>query len=668
MLFQIRKWLIEALLQDRHQLILWLPVFLGCGISCASYVRNSFLPIFGISFCVLGLFVSLKRGFSLGTFFFTPALMFFAGLYAMMLKEDSITTSLIQTHTEAPVWVRGTVEDIRAGRKEKKIRLRVQRIEGLKENPKKLNLTYKFKQEKPFEVGDHITLKAKIGPLGAQAIPNGYDFKKQALFQNVGGQGYITYIHKVKKKPLNTLSRFFGHLRQTLTQKILQHLPDQHGAIAAALVTGDTTEIKKTTRQHFVDSGTAHILAISGLHLTLVGGLFFLAFRLLGLFWPPLLLHIPAPKMGALFAVIGTFCYLQISGGRIPSLRAFLSFSLIMLAILINKTPISLRMVTFSATTVLLMYPESLSTPSFQLSFAAVTALVAFYEQTQKFLTGKSFRKRIMYYFCSLFVSSLIASLATLPFIIYHFHKITLHALTSNMIMIPLLSFLIMPLLVLWVGTLWSPFLFKILAFLLTPLIGLMQNTAKFFSGLEGAAVFLPRFGITSFSLIVLGGLFLCLFRSTLRYGGVVLIILGIIHYLLYPEMLPTIFVANQGQTIGLVEAKHLYTNQLRRKTFLSDMWGDYHGIPANKRHRLKDKAHPLRDHTLTQGKNTLIKTKHFTLWLEKEVREKPPHEIDIWISPTRERRPSGYTGLFLGEPALKESNFIYVEGKSLSR
>lgn len=246
------------------------------------------------------------------------------GMSVMIHKTTQIQTPIIKHTIDTPLWIKGTVEKIQHGRKEKRIRLSVHKIQSIQKNPTKLDLTYKFKEEKVFEVGDTLTLKAKLSPLGKQVVPNGYDFQMQALFQNVGGQGYITYIHKVRKpKEGNLFFEFFTKLRRHLTQKILSHAHYQEGAIATALITGDTTELKKETRQAFVNSGTAHILAISGLHLTLVGALLFLVFRLIGFCWPPIFLYIPAPKIGAILSIIGTFFYLQISGGRIPSLRAF---------------------------------------------------------------------------------------------------------------------------------------------------------------------------------------------------------------------------------------------------------------------------------------------------------------------------------------------------------
>lgn len=668
MLLQGNQWLLNTLMKERHQFVLWFPVFIGLGIHTATYIESLLIPLLGAGFTALAgliLFFCKKKPFIF--YAATPVLLFFMGMSAMFYKKAQIQTPIINHAFNTPLWIKGTVEKIQHGRKEKRIKLVVHRIQNIQEAPKKLSFTYKFKQEKAFEVGDTLTFKAKLSPLGKQVVPNGYDFEKQALFQNIGGQGYITYIHKIRKpKETGAFFLFFTTLRQRLTQKILSHIPNQEGAIAAALITGDTTEIKKETRQAFVNSGTAHILAISGLHLTLVGGLLFLIFRLIGLCWPPIFLYMPAPKIGAVLSIIGTFFYLQISGGRIPSMRAFFSFSLIMTAILINRTPISLRMVSFSAIIILLLYPESLSTPSFQLSFAAVTGLVAFYERSQLFLTGKTYGKRILFYFCSLFVSSLIASLATTPFIAYHFYKVTLHAISANLIVIPLLSFLIMPLLLLWVCLAPWPFMFEKLSQAIAPLVTAMHETAAFFSGLKGSIIFLTGLSAVSFSLIVFGGLFLCLLKTKLRYAGAALIAAGICHCILFPKERPDLFLANQGTVIGFVDKGHLYTTQRRKKTFLSEIWGDYHGIPQGQRHRLSDRRHPLKNNLTVSGNNILVHTERFSLWVENEHQEKYPH-AHIWISKIRHHKPDDFQGHFIGEKDLPHTRFIYA-GKSFSK
>src|SRR5262249_27316874 len=129
----------------------------------------------------------------------------------------------------------------------------------------------------PATIGDSISFSASLLPLLGPVSLNGYDFRRQAYFRGIGATGCI-------KSPIQVIrSRdkrlWLATTRHNLTQNIRQHLLDQTREIAVALITGDRSGISLRIRQSFTDAGLAHILAISGLHLTLVAGLIFLICR-----------------------------------------------------------------------------------------------------------------------------------------------------------------------------------------------------------------------------------------------------------------------------------------------------------------------------------------------------------------------------------------------------
>lgn len=151
------------------------------------------------------------------------------------------------------------------------------------------------------------------------------------------------------------------------------------GPVAAALMTVERRAIPKELLASMRDSGLAHLLAISGLHIGLVTGLLFFAIRLALVLIEPVALRYPIKKIAALGPVLGAFAYLLISRATIPTQRAFLVVSIVMLAVMIDQAAISMRLVALSAMAVLLLAPESLLSASFQMSFAAVVGLVAVY-------------------------------------------------------------------------------------------------------------------------------------------------------------------------------------------------------------------------------------------------------------------------------------------------
>lgn len=182
-------------------------------------------------------------------------------------------------------------------------------------------------------------------------------------------------------------------------------------------MTGDRGAIPQEALTAMRDAGLAHLLAISGLHIGLVGGLIFFMLRLILACFDRVALRYPVKKWVALGALACSFAYLLISGGTLPTQRAFLMLSLVMLAVIIDRVAISMNLVAWAATVILLVAPESLFNVSFQMSFAAVVALVAFYEAgtSVKFLRGarRTFAGRALLYMAGVLMTTVIAGLAT---------------------------------------------------------------------------------------------------------------------------------------------------------------------------------------------------------------------------------------------------------------
>ena len=169
-------------------------------------------------------------------------------------------------------------------------------------------------------------------------------------------------------------------MRLVASERILAALPGESGAIAAALMTGARGAIPEATLTAMRDSGLAHLLAISGLHVGLVAGLLFFGIRALLALVPALALRYPIKKWAAAAAALGAFAYLALTGASVPTQRAFMMVGLVLLGILLDRSALSFRLIAWAAVVVLAVAPESLLSPSFQMSFAAVAALIAAYE------------------------------------------------------------------------------------------------------------------------------------------------------------------------------------------------------------------------------------------------------------------------------------------------
>ena len=239
------------------------------------------------------------------------------------------------------------------------------------------------------------------------------------------------------------------HLRWRMTERIHAVLPGSTGAIAAAIITGDRGGISEDDESALRDAGLAHVLAIAGLHMALVGlGLFYAIRAGLALI-PSIALTQPIKKWAAVAALCGAAFYLVISGARAATTRAFIMLAMMLLAILFDRPAISMRSLALAAALILLTRPESLIEPGFQMSFAAVTGLVAVAEWEQRRARetdGIPIRfASLRRYLWGITVTSFVGSIATMPFAAFHFDRATHYAVLGNLGAMPIMGFVTMP-------------------------------------------------------------------------------------------------------------------------------------------------------------------------------------------------------------------------------
>ena len=155
--------------------------------------------------------------------------------------------------------------------------------------------------------------------------------------------------------------------------RIRAALPGSEGAIASAIITGERGGIDPEDEAALRDAGLAHVLAIAGLHMALVGaGLFWLVRAVLAAI-PALALAYPIKKWAAVAALLGAGFYIVISGASSSATRAFVMLAMMLTAILLDRPALSMRSLGLAAGILLLARPEAITEPGFQMSFAAVS-------------------------------------------------------------------------------------------------------------------------------------------------------------------------------------------------------------------------------------------------------------------------------------------------------
>ena len=280
-------------------------------------------------------------------------------------------------------------------------------------------------------------------------------------------------------------------------------------------------------------SGLFHILSISGLHMVIMAGAVFLTIRVGLAAIPAIALRYPTKKWAAVGAMTGALGYLLISGAAFATVRSYIMISIMFLAVLLDRPALALRNVALAALLILLLWPESLFDPGFQMSFAAVVCLVSVYEwlrERDEAREGWMHRgplARAGLFFGGIVTSTLVASLSVAPFGLYHFHNTQQFAILANLFAIPICNLVVMPaalaaLLAMPLGLEWTPL------WVMGRGIEAMVWCAQAVASLPGAVGRVPAIPTPAFVLMVAGGLWCALWSTRWRVIGVVPIVLGL--------------------------------------------------------------------------------------------------------------------------------------------
>ncbi len=588
---RLAGWFAARFLADRERWPLWLPVCFGLGIALYFGLPAEPPPWLGgaCSLASLVVFFLVGRRFKAR----------FAGLALLVFCLGFAAAQLRSAWVEAPVldgrWGPAalTAEVLAVEQRERGWRflLRPLVMEGLEPSalPAKVRVTALRVVGAP-RPGDSVTLRARLRAPSPPSMPGAFDFARQAYFQQLGGIGFALGPLRTLTEPgrevgsrslTDRWSLFWAEARQAIAVRIAALLPGQSGAVAVALVTGQRGGLAEATREDMRGAGLAHLLAISGLHMGLVAGLLFFSLRAVLALIPDLALYRPIKKWAAVGAGLGAFIYLCLVGGTIPAQRAFLMLSIVLLAVLLDRRAISLRLVALAALVVLLLAPESLVSASFQMSFAAVIALVSFYEAWQRreyreTAVEQTALRRLGLYVLGVAVTSLIAILATSAFAAFHFQRLALFGLLANLLAVPLTAFVIMPAAV--IGMLLMPFGFEAIGFV--PMgwgIDLLLILAEAVAGFPAAHVQVPPMPLWGLAAVVLGGLWLCLWQSRWRVWGLVAMLLGAVSPAGFAPA--DLLVSGDGRQVALRDLEgRLWVPDQRAGRFTLDTWrrGNY--------------------------------------------------------------------------------------------
>lgn len=425
----------------------------------------------------------------------------------------------------------------------------------------------------PVSPGDQVTMLASAQPPSSPAEPGAFDFQRHAFFRGIGGYGFAMGTAEVLPNP-NGVSRF-NRFRDALSTHIADSVGSPNGGIAAALITGDRSRVGEAQWQALRDSGLAHLLAISGLHMGLVTGFLFFGVRAALAAFPSIALRRPIKKWAAFAALAGGLGYLLLTGGSVTTVRAFVMVAIVMLAVLTDRRAISLRTVAIAALLILSVTPEALAEPGFQMSFAAVTSLVAAYdaygERWRRALGQSGLLHRTWRYLAGVGLTTLIAGAATGPFAIYHFGRFADYGVLANLFAVPAVAFWVMPSAT--VGALLMPVgLEQPFFWLMGQGIGFVMDVGTRVAELPGAVRLVPAMPFWGVAAVSLGGLWLILMSQGWRYWGLAVVAIGLLSPYLADRPLIRVDADARLIAVRTVDGGTMLSST-RREKFTADQW-----------------------------------------------------------------------------------------------
>lgn len=518
---------------ERDQLALWLPVMLGSGVAlwfvlAGAHARLSTL----LALAAIGMAgLAVGQGGRAGRAVAIGAAAMAVGLVGMAWRADRVAAPVLAR----PLVVRfaARIERVEPLAARELVRLTLAPIGAGRDGrdrpitlPGRLRVNL-AEADAPKGIGSDavVRLKARLMPPPAAAVPGAYDYARVAWFQRIGatGRGFA---------PVEVVAPGAGGpgLREALGAHITAELPGSTGGIAAALATGDVGAITQQDADAMRAAGLAHLLSVSGLHITaVVGATMVLVMRLLALF-PALALRVRLPLVAGAAGAVAAVGYTLLTGAEVPTIRSCVAALLVLAALAIGREAVTLRLVAAGALIVLVAWPEALAGPSFQLSFAAITAIISFHEHPRLRAFGlardEGVVRRLLRGTMLLLATGVVVEVALMPIAIYHFHKAGLYGALVNIVAIPLTTFVIMPL--------------ELLALLLDtmglgrPVWGLTQHAigallwlARTVAASPGAVSAWPAMPDGAFALLIAGGLWIALWRTRWRRWGAVPLLLG---------------------------------------------------------------------------------------------------------------------------------------------
>lgn len=541
----------EFLENQRKNLFLWSPFIVAFG--GALYFSLHSEPGFQFPILItvlLGLIIYKHKSIIL-----TAVALFLFGFFYTMSFSQIINTPQINTLSKS-YNISGIIKDLDFSNESTRVLIKIPANQINAKLPlnnyTNVRITLGNNQDIP-NINDKISGNAILFHPSPAYAPDSFDFARWAYFTHLSGTGFF------KDYDISLQNHYIINTRVNIHNKANSVLTD-------ALVLGYKKTIPKSELNIWQSIGIGHVWSISGFHIALVGGWLFTLFYLLFRCISPLTKRIPAKYPAIICTWLGLLCYIGISGFGVATLRAFLMTTLICIACIFNRNILSLRNAAMIFLLIFLINPFYVMHAGFQLSFAAVFGLLWLFDNKE--YHKRNLFKRIWHTICITLLIAIVAGIFTLPFVIAHFGYIPVYTVIGNIIILPIFSLLIMPLVI--IGTVFALCGNHYILDITNNIYNFALNIAKNIANFPYANITIDSMSNTVLILSVIGLLCIILivkpksenyFKRNINYViGFVFIICAV--FIQTNQDRPLFYSTYDNELVGFVENDKLHFNK----------------------------------------------------------------------------------------------------------
>lgn len=562
----------KELLENQYKnLFLWVPFVMAMG--AAWYFSLDIEPNFHFPILItilLALVIYKNKNI-----FIRAIMLFLFGFFYSMSFTQIVDTPQLK-YTDNVLYINGRVSDIDFTPDKTRLFIKIPANQIDNNLPPTKNTVIRVSTDSSsnINIGDNISGNVKLYHPAPKYAPDSFDFARWAYFNKISGTGF--FIDYEIGKSENTTTNIRTHIHN----RAKSNLTD-------ALILGYKKSIPEHEATIWKTVGLGHIWSISGFHMTLIGGWLFAFFYLIFRSIPYITRRFPAKYPAMICAWVGLIFYLCISGISVATTRAFLMTTLIFIACIFGRNILSLRNAALAFLVLFLINPFFVMHAGFQLSFAAIFGLLWFFQDTQ--YVKRNFINRIIHILYATFTTTCIATIFTLPFIIAHFGYLPLYGLIGNLVLLPIFSVAIMPLVL--IGTISTICGNYFILNLCHKIYLFTLNIAEHISNLPYANISLPNMSSPVLILFVIGLTCVILINRyesenfikrhiNYVFGGI--FIIAAINIYIFASH-PLFYATDDHKLVGFIYDNHLKFNKAKSAEhyFAFDTWYKFNNETA---------------------------------------------------------------------------------------